>query len=305
MASIDYPEQHRREALIGTVLLHVLLALLFYFTVFRGPNPPLESVETGGGGDVELNYGLDPAGSGDVQTTATANASPNRADSKPPALAPDPQPTPTPATADPTPSAEARTITSDAEESPVTAPVVETTAPPKEEVKETPKPVRKVAVVFSPKGTATGGGNGTAGSSTAATGNNNGDRPGTVGDQGDPNGSLDAKALYGAGNGSGGGDGGGRGRGRGAGDGDGLDMSGWRFASQPRVDFVDDNSGVVKFKIKISEDGDVENVIKVSGNVSPAQEKLCRDKLLNANFVRTNGGQGGATGFYTFRFRAE
>ena len=300
--AIDYPEQHRREALIGTVVLHLLLALLFYFSVFRGPNPPLESFETGGGGDVELNYGFDPEGSGDVQTTATANASPNREDSKPPALSPDPQPTPTPAATDPTPPAEARTITSDAEESPVSAPVVETPAPPKEEVKATPRPPRKVAVTFSPKGSATGGGNGTSGTSTAPTGNNNGDRPGRVGDQGDPNGSLDAKALYGTGDGSGGGDGGGRGRGRGTGDGDGLDMSGWRFASTPTVEAIDDNSGVVKFKIKISEDGDVEGVTKISGNVSPAQEKLCRDKLLNANFVRTNSGQGGATGFYTFRF---
>jgi hypothetical protein len=158
-----------------------------------------------------------------------------------------------------------------------------------------------VAVTFSPKGSANGGGNGTSGSSNAPTGNNNGDRPGSVGDQGDPKGSLDAKALYGTG-GEGGGDGGGRGRGRGMGDGDGLDMSGWRFENTPRVEPVDDNPGVIRFKIKISEDGEVEAVTKVSGNVSPAQEKLCRDKLLDANFIRTNSGSGGATGFYTFRF---
>ncbi|GAA4357026.1 hypothetical protein GCM10023185_21500 [Hymenobacter saemangeumensis] len=299
--ALDYPEQHRKEALIATIVLHALLGLLFYFMAFNGPNPPLEAFETGGGGDVELNYGLDPEGDGDVQTTATANASENRVDSKAPALSPDPQTTPAEAESDPTPPSQAKIITSDAEDSPVSETPVETPAPAKEEVKETPKPQRKVAVTFSPKGSNDGGGNGTNGSSTAATGNNNGDRPGKVGDQGDPKGSLDAKALYGTG-GTGGGDGGGNGRGRGMGDGDGLDMSGWRFETPPRVDPIDDNPGVVRFKIKITEDGEVESVTKVSGNVSPAQEKLCRDKLLDANFVRTNSGSGGATGFYTFRF---
>ncbi len=301
MVSIDYPEQHRREGLIGAVVFHALLLLLFLFMTFHGPNPPLEMVETGGGGDVELNYGLDPEGSGDVQTTATANASQNREDSKPPALSRDPTPvdlTPTPTA--PTPPSQEKIITSDVDPSPATAPVVETPAPAKEEVKEIPKPPRKVAVAFSPKGSANGGG--TAGSSTAPTGNSNGDHPGKTGDQGDPNGSLDAKALYGKGDGEGGGDGGGRGRGRGPGNGDGLDMSGWRFENQPTVAALDDNPGVVKFKIKITDDGEVESVTKVSGNVSPEQERLCRNKLLDANFVKTNAAAGGATGFYTFRF---
>ncbi len=300
--ALDYPEQHRREALIGAVALHGALALFFIFTVFKGPNPPLDEIPTPGGGGVELNYGLDAAGSGDVQTTATANASPNRQDSRPPAAAPEPRPAPVAvAQTAPTPPAAEKIITSDAEESPVTAPAVATPAPPKEEVKAVPKPARKVAVTFSPKGAANGGGNGVSGTSTAPTGNSNGDHPGAVGDQGDPHGSLDAKALYGPG-GGGDGSGGGRGSGRGNGNGEGLEMSGWAFDSTPKVTAVDDNSGVVRFKIKINEDGEVEGVTKVSGNVSPAQEKLCRDALQDASFRRTNGGSGGATGYYTFRF---
>ena len=296
--AIDYPEPHRREALIGTLVVHGLLLLLFIFMVFKGPNPPLAALA--GGDGVELNYGLDPAGSGDIQSMAPANASRNREDSRPPVASPDPQPRPVPtATPDPTPPSQEKIITSEADESPVSAAVVETPAPAKEEVKVIPKAPRKVAVAFSPKGSATGGGNGVNGTSNAPTGNSNGDRPGTVGDQGDPNGSLDAKALYGNG---GDGDGSGRGRGRGVGDGNGLEMSGWRFDSTPNVSAVDDESGVVRFKIKISADGEVESVTKVSGNVSAAQEKLCRDKLLSANFVKTNSAAGGATGFYTFRF---
>ncbi|GAB3308560.1 hypothetical protein ACFQT0_16980 [Hymenobacter humi] len=289
--AIDYPEPHRREALIGTLLIHGLLLLLFIFTVFKGPNPPLAAI---GGDGVELNYGLDEAGSGDIQTRATANKSLNREDSRPPVASPDPTPRPPVAAAqpNPTPPSQDKIITSEAEESPVSETPVETPAPPKEEVKATPKPARKVAVAFSPKGSATGSGNGENGTSNTPTGNNNGDRPGTVGDQGDPNGSLDAKALYGA-PGSGG-----SGSSPGSG---GLEMSGWRFESTPVVEAVDNNSGVVRFKIKISADGEVESVSKVSGNVSAAQEKLCRDKLLDANFIKTNSAAGGATGFYTFK----
>jgi hypothetical protein len=225
---------------------------------------------------------------------ATANKSPNRVDSRPPVASPDPQPRPqVAATPEPTPPAQEKIITSEAEESGVSETPTETPAPPKEEVKPAPRPARKVAVTFSPKGNATGGGNGVNGSSDAPTGNNNGDRPGTTGDQGDPEGTLDAKALYGAAGRGGSGSSPGSG---------GLEMSGWRFASTPVVEAVDNNSGVIRFKIKISADGDVEAVTKVSGNVSAAQEKLCRDKLLDANFVKTNSAAGGAVGYYTFKF---
>ncbi|QKG52463.1 hypothetical protein [Hymenobacter sp. BRD67] len=293
--ALDYPEQHRREALIGTVVVHLLLALLFYFVVFRGPDPPLTAL---GGDGVELNYGLDEAGSGNIQTKATANASQNREDSRPAAAQPAPTPQPTQPEvermAPAQPAAQEKVITSDAEDAGVTTPPVEKPAPKAAEaVRETPKPREQPRTLYTPKGSATGvaGGNGVNGSSSAPTGNSNGDHPGTVGDQGNPNGSLDAKALYGQ-PGSGG-----SGSRPGSGGGSGLEMSGWRFDNTPVVEAVDDNPGVVRFKIKITDDGEVESVTKVSGNVSPAQEKLCRDKLLDANFVKTNAGAGGPRAF--------
>ena len=296
--AIDYPEPHRREALVGTLVVHGVLLLLFIFMVFKGPNPPLTALG-GGGGEVELNYGLDPAGSGTVQSMAPANNSRNREDSRPPQSNPEPQPRPVETSKpDPTPPAQEKIITSDAEESPVSEAPVEKPAPVKEEVKVAPKPARRVAVIFSPNGSANGGGNGVNGTSSAPTGNNNGDRPGTVGDQGSPNGTLNGKALYGTGGGDG--EGNGRGSGRGIGDG-GLEMSGWAPDSKPSVPAIDDNSGVVRFKIKINEEGEIQAITKVSGNVSAAQEKLCRDALNDMSFRRTNGGTGGATGFYTFK----
>ncbi|UOQ51629.1 hypothetical protein [Hymenobacter cellulosivorans] len=289
---IEYREQHRREAIIGTVAVHALLLALFVFTVFKGPDPPLLGL---GGDGVELNYGVDEAGSGDVQSKAVANESPNREDSRPPASSPDPEPRPVQQAAPPVPqeAAEEKIVTSEAEESPVKLPPVEKPAPRKEEVKEVPKAsAEKPRTLYTPKGSANGGGNGENGTSNAPTGNNNGDKPGSVGDQGNPNGSLDAKALYGQ-PGSGG-----SGRSPGSG---GLEMSGWGWVKQPSAPPIDNNPGFVRFKIKINADGEVESISKVSGNVSPAQEKAFRDALENAEFRRTSSAEGGATGFVTFR----
>ncbi|RSK39494.1 hypothetical protein [Hymenobacter perfusus] len=288
----DYREEHRREALIGTVALHAALAALFIFTVFKGPDPPLEAL---GGDGVELNYGVDEVGSGDIQSQAPANESQNREDSRPPAAQPDPTPPQPTAQPDPTPPSEARVVTSEAEESPVTAPPVEKPAPQREEVKpEPPRPKVDQRAVFTPRANSNaGGGNGVNGTSNAPTGNNNGDNPGTVGDKGDPRGTYGGTAYSGE-PGSGG-----RGTSPGSG---GLDMAGWAIVSKPTVAALDNNSGSVRFKIKINADGEVESVTKVSGTVSAAQERACRDELLKLEFRRTSSAEGGATGFYTFRF---
>ncbi|WP_139255350.1 hypothetical protein [Hymenobacter psychrophilus] len=276
------------------MLFHVALAVLFFFAVFKGPDPPLDTL---GGDGVELNYGVDEVGSGDIQSQAPANESKNREDSRPPAAQPDPTPPQPTAQPDRTPPTEQRVVTSEAEESPVTVPPSPKPAPPREAVPTPPEPVRPKVdqrAVFTPRANqANGGGNGVNGSSNAPTGNNNGDNPGTVGDKGDPRGTYDGKAYSGE-PGSGG-----SGSSPGSG---GLDMSGWAAVNKPSVALIDNNSGFVKYKIRISADGDIEAVTKVSGNVSPAQDRLCREALEKVEFRRTSAAEGGATGFYTFRF---
>ncbi|RPD45773.1 hypothetical protein DNI29_16610 [Hymenobacter sediminis] len=293
----EYREEHRREALLGTVMINAALAALFFFTVFKGPDPPLE--ELAGGDGVELNYGVDEVGSGDIQSQAPANESKNREDSRPPASQPDPTPPRPVAQPDPTPPTEQRVVTSEAEESPVTVPPAKKVAEaPKEEVKpEPPRPKVDQRAVFTPRANrADGGGNGVNGTSNAPTGNNNGDNPGTVGDKGDPRGTYGGTAYSG--------EPGKGGRGTSPGSG-GLEMAGWAVVSKPNPQFLDNNSGFVRFKIKINADGEVESVTKVSGNVTPAQEKVCRDALENVEFRRTSSAEGGATGFYTFRFTVQ
>lgn len=82
----------------------------------------------------------------------------------------------------------------------------------------------------------------------------------------------------------------------------GPELNGWRFATPPEVAAIDDSPGELRFRIEIDDNGAVESVTKTYGNVSPAQEKLCRDKLLDTHFVKTKAGASAATGFYTFRF---
>src|SRR6478609_4960989 len=81
---------YRNYGLIGTVVFHGLLVAIFFLMMFKGPNPPLE-----GGSGIELNHGvIGEEGYGNVQTTAPANDSPNKEDSRPAAAAPDRTPAP-------------------------------------------------------------------------------------------------------------------------------------------------------------------------------------------------------------------
>ncbi len=286
-------EDYRKYGLLVTVLFHAALLALFFFVILREPNPPLS-----GGDGIVLNYGVDAEGFGDVQTTAPANESKNTQDSRPAPARPErtaqPEVKPEPVKE----AVEEKVLTTD-EESPVNMKVVEKPQPkvaeqPKEEVKIVEKPK---ALYPGKANTDNGTGNGTAGTSNNATGNNNGDRPGKVGDQGDPNGSLNSKALYGKpGTGTGG-----------SGDGS-LNMPGWGYDRKPRPNDTSNETGELVFRIKISEDGEVESVVKVSGNVSPALEKLYRDEVYRSTFTRTSSNAAanvGATGTIRFIIRSK
>lgn len=286
-------ENYRKQGLVATVVFHGLLLGLFFLVVLREPNPPLS-----GGDGIVLNYGLDAEGYGDVQTTAPANESKNTRDSRPASAARPEKAAPAEVKPEPVKEAvEEKLLTTD-EESPVNVKVIEK---PQLVVEEAPK--EAVKVIEKPKAlypgkakNENGTGNGTAGTSNEATGNNNGDRPGKVGDQGDPNGSLNAKALYGKpGTGTGG---------SGAGS---LDMPGWGYDREPRPNDTSSETGELVFRITISEDGEVESVVKVSGNVSPALEKLYRDEVYRTTFSRTSpktAVSAGATGTIRFIIRS-
>lgn len=297
MAAIASRKPDRFTALAGSAIFHALLLGIFFATMVELP----KTYDDIGGDGIVLNYGVDPEGDGDVQTTAAANNSNNTEDSAPSNEDPQPQPetTPEPQTeSEPTPE-DPPTMTSDAEET-VAIPVVEKPKkvepkPEKEQPKVVtpPKPAVNPTTVYNPNK----GGNGTAGSSNQATGNNNGDRPGKVGDQGDPNGSLDSRALYGT-----------PGKGTGGNGGGSLQMVGWTWEQAPNVRDVSSESGKIVFEISVDANGEVQGIKTISSTVGPDVQQIYRDALENTSFVRTQTAAGtqnkGATGRVTFLLRS-
>ncbi|GEO03648.1 hypothetical protein AAE02nite_13120 [Adhaeribacter aerolatus] len=287
MLETSQEQKDRRIALTVSIVFHaLLLLLLFYIMAWRAPDPPLPEF------GIELNFGMDATGSGDVQSAAVANETPNREDSRPPTKAP----TPTkPEVVEPVRTAvkaEPQQALATNNDNPV--------AFKKEEVKPTPEPPKEeVKVVEKPKSLYPGktvtnsSGNGTAGTSNRPTGNNNGDDKDAVGDKGDPNGKMEAKSLYGKPGGGGGGP--------------SLNMPGWRYDLKPKDDPYENETGKVVFRITIDPDGNIESVQVVETNVSPQVVKWYRDEVFKTSFSRTNASaptDKGATGTITFIIRS-
>lgn len=298
-------EKNKRIAAGVSIGVHVLILLfLIYMLAWRAPDPP--AAELG----IQLNFGMDNVGSGDVQTQATPNDSKNVEDSKPAPTQPDPEPEPQPVpVTQPTPPSQpvetpkVTTTTADAPVSvkevvkpqpkptPTKEPVKEPTPkpqPPKEEVvKKEPEKPRSLYPGQPTNSTGTG----KNGTSDKATGNNNGDDTGKVGDKGAPDGDVNAKALYGK---SGGGAGG------------SLNMPGWRYDIEPKRDPYSNETGLIRFRIRIDADGNFMGAEVLESNVSPKVLDWYKKQLEKTTFSPTGSGSAtsGATGVVTFRITA-
>jgi periplasmic protein TonB len=111
---------------------------------------------------------------------------------------------------------------------------------------------------------------------------NNGDKIGKIGDQGNPNGDINAKALYGS-LGSGGNGNGGNGNGA------SLDLSGWRWERRPKVkDENEDENGKIVFQITIDENGDIIKINTLESTVNASVEKLYKNEVEKLTFVKTD-----------------
>ena len=141
---------------------------------------------------------------------------------------------------------------------------------PKTEVTETKKETKKEASSSDAKKATTDA------SKTGVQGNQ-GDDKGKVGDKGSPEGSLDAKALYGKQGGGGGGF--------------ALQMAGWNWDEQPNAPKLPDNeNGRVVFEIEVDENGEITSIKTVERSLSPEAEKICRQEIEKRSLVRTSAG---------------
>ena len=272
-------KKNEQIAFLVSLGLHASLFLTFFFLIsWRAPYPP--APEYG----VVLNYGLDNQGGGEIQPeTPVGNSTLEDQNSEPKADEKNQQDITQEAPRKEDVKEDKTEATLSDDESPVTGKTekkkiedkpkekVEKVEPKKETkpVKEEKPVVKKEAIYSNNTGTKKGESN-----------QSQGDDPGKTGDKGNPEGKLDAKALYGKPGGGGGGDG------------FGLAMSGWEWASTPKIPELPDNEdGRIVFEIECDEDGEIVGITTLERGLSPKAEQLLKDEIRKNSLTRTSNGK--------------
>ncbi len=251
--------------MIASVGIHTLLGLLFFFIVaWKAPFPPAKQF------GIELNFGLDNAGTGDVQPiakkplniSATKEVVPEKQpvqqeveESQPKQEQPSEEKVNTPALSQQEESPDKTEKTNP--ENKIANPSQENKKVTTQQKSTTEQPQQKEQA------------------STGATGNENkstsqGDQLKAKGDQGNPQGKIDARALYGT-------PGGGQG-------GSSLDMAGWRWDEEPKPNDTSNENGKIVFEIKINDRGELLSVRTLEKTVSPEVERIYRDAVEQLTF---------------------
>lgn len=291
-------KKNRIVASVTTVAIQgLLLVAMVVLVASRPPNPPWEDRSYG----VELNFGLDTEGYGDIQPTEPVGNRGDQAEApkrqEEPAETPEVREEPKPEVKEPVrvpepvetkPEVVER---NDDPESPVLVKekkpeekkppvekpvekvpekVVEKAPEKKVETKKPEAPVVDSKAVFKPK-TQSAAGTGEGGEKAGQPGNH-GDDKGKVGDKGNPQGTLDAKALYGQPGGGGG----------------GVSMSGFNGFEWPTVQtptLPDEAFGVYEFMVKVDDQGEVLSVTPLQRGLSLEAERKLKEVIQKLSFV--------------------
>jgi len=274
--------RNKRIGFLTSLGIHsaILLALIF-LTGWKEPYPA-----PGASYGIELNFGLDNEGSGEVQpqtpvgttTEETTEAETKPGETKPEEVKPEVK--------DQSKEEKApEQLTSEDKESPVLVKDEKKKEikreTPKEKAVETPPRIIAEYKKIEKKESTTA----TDGEKKGTTGNQ-GDDKDKVGDKGNPEGKLDAKALYGT---PGGGGNGGN-RNGGGGNGFGLSMGGWKWTIDPKIpDLPDNENGKIVFDIECDENGDITDIKTVERSLSPSAERMLKEEILKNSLIRTAG----------------
>lgn len=267
---VQQAEDRQRIAVSWAMSFAITIAMLglFFFIRLNSSVPKVAPMEL----FVEVNYGTDKVGKGNVQTFNKPNdskvAENMRADAdevKKVKSVSTPKPTPpTPPKIEspkPVKTVAEKPVIASKEESPVEAP--EKTDVKKSSGSENasapvskPAPVKAVNkdALFTKSSGSKSGSNGTNGTTSGVGGNNNGDDAEGVGDKGSKSGSLYAKTY--------------KGEGGGGGTAVGLSLSGWSWSRKPVVDDNSDATGDITFKITVDKNGRVKSIITQSTTVT-------------------------------------
>ena len=252
--------------LISLVLYAAFICLLYFIKISY--TPPQESTEMG----LDLNYGVDLVGSGNLQTLNEAND--KYTDSRemaPPASAKtnDVKVDVVKTVSRPVKqvSENPRVITTSSPESPVSV------APKETKVVSSPSPTSTSEPV-SKKPSISGGynkpgqpnSNGTVGTVAGKGGNNNGDDVGKVGDKGSTKGTPNGKVYY-------------PGTSSGTGGGASVSISGWRNKNLTLPKDNSSQTGEIVFKVTVDDLGQVIAISRIRSTVSPSVENFYKDYI--------------------------
>jgi outer membrane biosynthesis protein TonB len=298
--------KNQRIGLLTSVGIHFAMLVLFLFAMgWSAPNPPLSEYGSG----VELNFGLDSEGSGEIQpvTPVGENVIPEKAteaDENEKQTKPE-EPQKEKEQVKPEDTKVESDLTSK-EESPIevkeTKKEIKKTEPPKEKVNDAKekavkkeKVEEKVVKDAYVKKTTEGGAKNKAGAPGQGNDKNK------VGDKGSPEGSLDPNGQYTGKPGTGGNGGGG-------GNGFGLQMTGWNWDAPPQAPKLPDNeNGRIVFEITVDANGDIERIETKERSLSPEAERLCKEEIQKRSLIRTSGGAAPekSKGTITFKLRTQ
>lgn len=260
-------KKNHRIGLITSLGIHAALVVLFLLLMaWRAPNPPFPEY------GIELNFGLDNQGYGEVQPETIPNES-EQADTEEEQQVEEEK-----VDEEPEKVEEETTATSEQPVSKTESPVaVEEKKPepkPEKKIEEKPKESKPVETKKEEKLLATfpSETKKEEGKTTA----NHGDNPNTVGDKGSKDGSLDAKALYG--------------KQGGGGSGPALDLAGWNWDEIPRPAIPSNESdGKIEFEIKVDANGEIIGYRILERSLSIDAEKACRDAISKLTFTKKPG----------------
>jgi outer membrane biosynthesis protein TonB len=268
----EQEKKNKRIGLTVSIGVHLIVLLLFLFMVaWRAPDPPLPEY------GIELNFGLDDQGTGDIQpeseTTSTAASEESSEDSQQHEVIEESQEEVKSEEAQPT----SEGVTAKTESPVVVEEVKEAKKETKpvekaDEKKVEPKPTEKVAEKketksLDPAATYTNSENNKQA--------NQGDDTKKAGDKGNPEGTLDAKALYGQ---------------QGGGGGAGLDLAGWDWDEIPSPKIpANESDGRIEFEIKVDDNGEITFYRVLERSLSIEAEKACKEAISKLTFSKKPG----------------
>jgi protein TonB len=270
--------KNKTIALFTSLGIHLAVLLAFLFMMaWRAPNPPLPEY------GIELNFGLDDQGSGDVQPETPASSEDVPTD-EPPTDEPSTEPLEE-QEEESKPVEEVVEQPVSKEESPVVVKETKKEIVVKPVKEDTKKEEKKEVKVADTKPADENGNPIPA---------NQGDDKNKVGDKGSEEGSLDAKALYGKQGGGGGGV--------------GLDLAGWNWDEIPRPNIPNNElNGIIVFEIKVDENGEIISYKVLEKTLSIEAEKACKEAIEKLTFTKKSGASvpDVSTGKISFRVRTQ